>query len=152
MKIGIVGHEAKKFIPYTEQMARELIRQLLEPADSVLVSGHCHLGGIDIWAEEIAKALGAFDPALIFAPKNQHWSTGYKPRNQQIAETAAVVHNIVVARYPEGYADLRFEDEQTGLPYCYHCKTDQHVKSGGCWTAKYAKELGKPAYWHVLEV
>jgi len=149
VKIGIIGHEAAKFIPYTEQMAKELIRQLLEPEGSVLVSGHCHLGGIDIWAEEVADFLGR--PKEIFAPKDLAWSSGYKPRNIQIAETADVVHNIVVARYPEGFTDRRFEDEVTGLPYCYHCQTNAHVKSGGCWTARYAQDLFKPAYWHVLE-
>lgn len=151
MKIGIIGHEAAKFVPYTEQMARELIRQLLEPEGSVLVSGHCHLGGIDLWAEEVAKELGCFDPAFIFAPAEQSWAKGYKPRNIQIAETADVVHNIVVARYPETYAGMRFQDVETGLPHCYHCQTDAHVKSGGCWTAKHAQYLGKPAFWHVLE-
>ncbi len=143
MKVGIVGHEAKKFIPYTEQMAREIIRQLLEPADSILVSGHCHLGGIDIWAEEVADFLGR--PKEIFAPATYSWAGGYKPRNIKIAETADVVHNIVVAEYPLDYDGMQFE-------YCYHCLTNQHIKSGGCWTAKYARGLGKPAYWHVLEV
>ena len=143
MKVGIVGHEAAKFIPYTEQMARELIRQLLEPEGSVLVSGHCHLGGIDIWAEEVADFLGR--PKEIFAPATYAWAGGYKPRNIKIAETADIVHNIVVAEYPPQYDGMRFE-------YCYHCKTNQHIKSGGCWTAKKAKELGKPAFWHVLEL
>lgn len=26
---------------------------------------------------------------------------------------------------------------------CYHCEEPNHVKSGGCWTVKYAKKLGK---------
>lgn len=150
MRVGIVGHEAAKFIQHTEAMAKELIRQLLEPEGSVLVSGHCHLGGIDIWAEEIAQELGHFDPAFIFAPATYHWSGGFKPRNIKIAEVADVIHNIVVAAYPPDYDGMRFEHD--GLPYCYHCKTDQHVKSGGCWTAKHAQSLGKEVRWHVLEV
>lgn len=152
MKIGIVGHEAKKFTPHTEAMAKELIKELLEPEGSVLISGHCHLGGIDIWAEEVAQSLEHYDPALIFPPKSQSWSSGYKPRNILIAENADVVHNIVIARYPPNYDGMRFEDDTTGLPYCYHCKTDTHVKSGGCWTARYAQDLGKHAHWHILEV
>jgi len=155
MKIGIVGHEAKKFTPHTEAMAKELITQLLMKdwlplRMTEMISGHCHLGGIDIWAEEIAQSMGM--PMTIFPPKNQNWSTGYKPRNIQIAETAHIIHNIVVARYPENYDGMRFVDAKTGLPYCYHCKTDTHVKSGGCWTARYAQDLNKTAYWHVLEV
>jgi len=149
MNIGIVGHEAKKFIPLTEQMAKELIRQLLEPANSVLVSGHCHLGGIDIWAEEIATLLGK--PKLIYAPEHHSWDRGYKPRNIKIAENSNVVHSIVVAKYPPTYEGMRFEDAVTGEPYCYHCNNNTHVKSGGCWTAKYAKSLGKQGFIHVLE-
>ena len=145
MKIGIVGHEAKKFTPHTEAMAKELIKQLLEPEGSVLVSGHCHLGGIDIWAEEAAQLMGRYDPDLIFAPKTYSWSEGYKPRNIKIAENADILHNIIVAQYPPNYDGMRFDE-------CYHCGTNEHIKSGGCWTARYAQDLGKVAHWHVLEV
>jgi hypothetical protein len=125
MNVGIVGHEAKKFTPVTEAKAREVIRTLLVPG-STLVSGHCHLGGIDIWAEEEADRLGI--PKLIFPPKSLDWTNGYKPRNLQIARNSAIVHCINVAAYPPGYKGMRFS-------YCYHCKTDAHIKSGGCWTA-----------------
>jgi len=37
------------------------------------------------------------------------------------------------------------------FPFCYHCKSNLHVKSGGCWTAKYAERLGKPAKWHLVQ-
>jgi len=57
MNIGIVGHETAKFTAETEAKARAIIRHLLdhEGTDDVLVSGGCHLGGIDIWAEEEAE-------------------------------------------------------------------------------------------------
>ena len=55
-KIGIVGHEAKKFNAETEAKAREIIRSLLTSEDT-LISGGCHLGGIDIWAEEYADKM-----------------------------------------------------------------------------------------------
>ena len=58
MNIGIVGHEAAKFTPETEAKAKAIIRDLLSDPLSVCVSGHCHLGGIDIWAEEIADLEG----------------------------------------------------------------------------------------------
>lgn len=144
MRIGIIGHEAAKFTPETEQEARRIIRNLLaavDPHSSVVVSGACHLGGIDIWAEEAADALGR--EKLIFPPKTRAWATGYKPRNIQIAEASDVVHCIVVAALPASYTGMRFD-------FCYHCNTDAHVKSGGCWTAKYAEKLGKPARWHVV--
>ena len=140
MKVGIVGHAADKLTPATEAKARELIRRLLSGA-TVMVSGHCHLGGIDIWAEEEARALGiALD---IKPPKRLSWSGGYKERNLEIVAAADCVHCIVVDKLPPGYTGMRFE-------YCYHCKTDSHVKSGGCWTALQAIRVGKSGDVHVI--
>jgi hypothetical protein len=141
MRIGIVGHEAAKFTPATESAARRIIQGLLQEPETIMVSGHCHLGGIDIWAEEEAATLRR--GTVIFPPLTRRWSDGYMPRNVQIAETADVVHCLVVKTYPATYTDFRFD-------YCYHCHTRTHVKSGGCWTAKRAQGLGKPAFWHEL--
>lgn len=59
-------------------------------------------------------------------------------------QRSGVVVCIVVTQFPEGYKGMRF-------PYCYHCKTNSHIKSGGCWTVKYAKEkLGKRGY--IIEI
>lgn len=137
MKVGIVGHEAAKFTPETEQRAREIIRSLICPLDTV-VSGHCHLGGIDIWAEEEADVIGA--EKLIFPPKTLSWEGGYKPRNILIAQNSDIVHCIVVRELPPSYKGMRFD-------HCYHCNTSDHVKSGGCWTAKRCKSGG---VWHVI--
>jgi hypothetical protein len=143
VKIGIVGHAADKFAPETEARAKTVIRELLSPEDAVLVSGHCHLGGVDIWAEEIADELGR--KKEIFAPAEKNWADGYKPRNIRIAKTCDELHNIVVADYPPGYNGMIFKQ-------CYHCfdSNNRHVKSGGCWTANLAKKLGKKAVWHVI--
>lgn len=148
MKVGIVGNEGAKFTPETENKARELIRWLLlsgtECVATAVVSGHCHLGGIDIWAEEEADKLGL--EKKIFPPKHFSWDLGYKPRNILIANTSDVVHNIVLAKYPESFVGKRWKE-------CYHCigsGRPWHVKSGGCWTAKHALKLGKPAYWHII--
>lgn len=159
MIIGIVGSEAKKFTPETEQAARALIRTLLIRDDVWgLTSGHCHLGGIDIWAEEECMYLQGVGPILyndnmygfkpdlemfIFPPKILNWSQGYKPRNIQIAKTCNELHNITVKKLPPNFQGMKFEK-------CYHCNSSEHVKSGGCYTAKYAQKLGKPAYWHVI--
>ena len=130
MNIGIVGHEAAKFTPETELVAREVIRVLLaDPAD-VLVSGHCPLGGIDIWAEEESDALGR--KKIIYPPLTHSWEDGYKPRNLQIAETSDICYCLVVRELPPTYTGMRFTS-------CYHCHTTSHVKSGGCWTAKRCK-------------
>lgn len=138
MNVGIVGHEAAKFTRAQEQQAREIIRGLLADPAAVMVSGHCHLGGVDIWAEQEADRLGR--EKLVFAPRTQSWEHGYKPRNLLIAQASDIVHCIVVRRLPERYTGMRFG-------YCYHCKTADHVKSGGCWTALRCRAR----QWHVID-
>src|SRR5689334_14361282 len=106
MIIGIVGSEAKKFTPETEEAAKQLIRLLLiKDTVTGLSSGHCHLGGIDIWAEEIAKELGL--DLYIFPPKNLRWEpNGYKSRNIEIAMVSSEVHNITVKKLPPSYRGM----------------------------------------------
>lgn len=137
MFIGIVGHESAKFTVETEAAARAIIRGLLAPVDSVLVSGHCPIGGIDIWAEEEALTLGR--EMIIFPPAKPQWEGGYKQRNLQIAAKSDIVHCIVVKTLPETYKGMRFT-------FCYHCKTDSHIKSGGCWTALRCPQNE----WHIV--
>lgn len=146
MRIGIVGHEARKFTPETEARAREIIRYILSPygeygvdLGDILVSGGCHLGGIDIWAEEEADKFGM--KKEIHYPASRRWEGGYKERNLKIARTSDVVHCIVIAEYPDDYRGMKFD-------YCYHCHTSDHIKSGGCWTAKRARE----SEWHVIKL
>lgn len=132
--LGIVGSEGKKFTPKTEENARYLIRRLIQAYEpDLVVSGACHLGGIDIWAIEEAKALGI--DTREFPPEKRSWEY-YKKRNIQIAKASTKVVCITVAKLPRSYKGMRF-------PLCYHCQTTKHVKSGGCWTVKYAKASGK---------
>ena len=130
--VGVVGSEAAKFTAATEAEARAAIRQLLRRADKV-VSGGCHLGGIDIWAVEEARAAGL--PFEEFKPAVLAWS-GYRDRNLQIVEASDEVVCITVRELPADYRGMRFTS-------CYHCKTNSHVKSGGCWTLKQARLRGK---------
>lgn len=138
--VGIVGCEAAKFTPQTEKRARASIRELIRNA-KLVVSGACHLGGVDIWAIEEAKKLGI--PTKEFAPEKKHWE-GYKARNIQIAEASDKVYCITVRKLPKTYKGMRF-------PLCYHCGTTNHIKSGGCWTVKYAKKIGKRGMIIVVE-
>ena len=137
MRIGIVGHEEAKFNSITRKSAENIIRSLLSKGDT-LISGGCHLGGIDIWAEEIAEKLGI--PKMIYLPESKQWNGGYKERNLKIAHDSDIVHCIVVAEYPVEYKGMFFG-------YCYHCHTSNHIKSGGCWTAKKAKK----SLWHIIK-
>ncbi len=139
MKIGIVGSGADKFTPKGEAEAKVWIRELLsQPGVEAAVSGHSPLGGIDIWTEELAAELGL--KMIVYAPKLQRWSGGYRERNLQIAADSDIVYVIVPHTYPESYTGTRYMK-------CYHCNTRDHIKSGGCWTAKHAK-IG---LWHIVE-
>lgn len=167
--VGIVGHEKAKFDNITESIARVIIRNILlsyvqekhtllstEPYEMdrfiphiekimpTVVSGDCHLGGIDIWAVEEGIELGCPDP-IVHTPEKLQWEPrGYRARNLKIAKDAEVVHCIVVNEYPPNYNGMRFS-------YCYHCETSTHIKSGACWTARKAITLyDKPAYWHII--
>lgn len=139
MRIGIVGAEAAKFTKVGEETAKQLIRQIIFlRAASEIISGGCHLGGIDIWAEEIGYELGL--KVTVFKPQNHTWENGYKERNLLIANNSDEVHNITVRTYPKNFTRMRF-------PKCYHCNTDTHIKSGGCWTMKKAKN----GILHIIE-
>lgn len=142
MRVGIVGHAEDKFTSVTRTKAIQLIKTLLESQDDVLVSGRCPLGGVDVWAEVLADSMNM--SKIIHPPSCNNWSQGYKPRNLRIARDSDVVHVIVCAKYPPEYSGMVFES-------CYHCHTNTHIKSGGCWTAWQARILGKPAFWHILE-
>lgn len=134
MKIGIVGSEEAKFTPRGRLLARCAIAERVAHWDAdTIVSGECHLGGVDIWAKEFAIQ---FDLTYIgYRPERRTW-TYYKKRNEKIARTSDVVICITVRALPPGFGGMTHS-------WCYHCQTTDHVKSGGCWTTKYANKLGK---------
>lgn len=156
MKVGIVGHAQDKFTKDTEAKARTIIREILT-SDTVwsggterpiLVSGRSPMGGVDIYAEEIADEIGI--PKDIKTPKTHSWDGeyGFKARNLDIAKCSDVIHVVLVKDYPKDYRGRRFDT-------CYHCvkignDPKGHVKSGGCWTAIEALKLDKKAVWHII--
>lgn len=133
-RIGIVGSEEIKFTSKGRANAELLIVDILaQHGVAEVVSGKCHLGGIDIWAAEFGAAMGL--QVTEYAPKANSW-WAYKERNLQIASRSDIVYCITVDRLPDDYHGMRF-----GL--CYHCGNATHVKSGGCWTMKQAIKMGK---------
>lgn len=141
MRIGLVGNGSDKFTKLGRARAEQLITDILEDAD-VMVSGHSPVGGIDIWAEELATLMGIKLDLKI--PEIQQWNPpggyGYKARNLDIANDSDIVHVILADVYPEEYAGRRFDG-------CYHCDmATDHVKSGGCWTGHKAAR----AEWHIV--
>jgi hypothetical protein len=157
--LGIVGAEAAKFTKAGEAAAVQLIHEIIQAEFNApgqvqpsLTSGHCHLGGIDIWAED--AALQYCMETKIFEPGVLRWNgypgyPGFHQRNISIAQTCDVLHNITVDQLPKGFSGMTFT-------HCYHCRKHgvdgyDHVKSGGCWTMWKAKELGKEIFPHIIK-
>ncbi len=118
--VGIVGSDGRKFDKLSEKKARDRISQIIAyeiishpHMNIVIVSGHCHLGGIDIFAEEIANK---FEISMIpYPPNNLRWEPdGFKARNMRIAQKSDIL---------------------------YVLSNDDW--NGGMWTGNYAKKLGK---------
>lgn len=152
-KIGIVGSGADKFTEESRELAKKEIMQIISGTpfnDICIVSGHSPVGGIDIWAEEIAQEFHV--PTDIKCPRQNTWNGiyGYKARNLDIAKYSNEVHVILVDSYPPNYNGMKFAG-------CYHCEKHpkemkfKHVKSGGCWTGWEARKLNKPVIFHIIE-
>ena len=130
--LGIVGHEAAKFTPEQIPLVKfEIEMAIVGDNPEAVCSGECHLGGVDIWAREVAEKMGV--PFIPYPPATRNW-TGYRARNLQIAAADKVIC-VVVKALPAGYKGMRFSG-------CYHCgaRNPPHVKSGGCWTAWKCRE------------
>lgn len=143
--LGVVGVERAK-LTYEREIALRLHLSLWfnEVRPDMVVSGACHLGGVDLIAIEVAREMSINWHE--FAATNHQWSGfgGYEARNKMIAQTSTHVRCYTVRDLPPGYTGMRFDR-------CYHCNTEDHIKSGGCWTVKIAKRMGKRGDVVVLE-
>lgn len=104
--VGIVGSEQAKFTQVTEEATRKVIRLFLGASKKV-VSGKCHLGGVDLYAKEEAEKRGV--EYVGFPPACHAWEGGYKQRNLEIARAADVCVCISVDRLPAAYKGMRFD-------------------------------------------
>lgn len=159
MRIGIIGNGTDKFSTSGMQRAFVVIDSILGRSgpDDRLVSGHSPVGGIDIWAEERAKALEHYDPELIFSPKVNAWNPpgeyGFKARNIDIAKHSDELHIIVASDYPVDYRAERYTHRKDGqtVPFCYHCMTTTHVKSCACRTGiQFQRRTGISPIYHII--
>ena len=157
IKIAIIGHASDKFNQITRRSAHSIIAGILEDyRPCILISGGCPMGGIDIWAEEMADKKGI--EKIIYRPKYTQWDPdvntygkdayGFKARNLDIARNCDVLYNIVVRTWPENYRGTKYND--------YHCAGKNmdkhpHVKSGGCWTLWEAYKQGKEVHFIIID-
>ena len=207
MKIAIVGAEENKWTEEQKRKAKNIIKTTLvkhafketikkldiantsielDYSKIILISGHCPKGGVDIWAEEIAKELGI--KTEIYEPEVNQWEDlkidwnaknipenhickscnpplyhllkGYKSRNIEIARVCDVLYDIEPAKsckYCKGVGTIIvFPKAQTSHepPYikqkCKYCEGDG-AYSGGTWTLKYARKLGKEVHKVIIQ-
>jgi hypothetical protein len=146
--LAIVGAGQNKFTPELESLARHGIRNILfrfkgDFPDLVVKSGESPAGGVDHWAHQLADLLHVpFKPE---APDILQWESyngrrGYKERNEALARSDYMLV-MLVKDYPPNYAGEKALGP-TGKPYCFHCGTTTHVRSGACWS-RIAYEAGR---------
>ncbi len=135
MKIAIVGssHLTKEDEIKTRKYCEEIFTKKRElDKKLVLISGGAN--GVDSIAEDVAG-----DYAIkteIYKPKKQEIEY-FRERNEKIAEACDILFHITT---------------HVKKTECYHCsnRLPRHERSGGCWTAKMAKDKGKGTFLIVL--
>lgn len=121
MKIAFVG--TSKLPEKLESKVVQVVGLFVNGNEDIIISGGAK--GVDTVVERFADY--AEIPKLIFKPEIELWEGGYKQRNLKIVEECEMLVNIVV----------------NSKNYCYHHGTNDHDRSGGCWTALMAKKEGK---------
>jgi hypothetical protein len=165
MKVAIVGPQEDKWLPYLKDRAKQVIEVILIQyqfeRDLTIVSGGCPLGGVDIWAVELAKQRGINTDVI--KPDVNQWEDryateyenqyipvpilkGFKSRNIAIAKDCDVLY-CIVPNAMIGFNVVSFNPKC----FCKHCKVWKHPTNGGCWTMKYANKIGKETHLVVVE-
>ena len=141
--VGIVGSEGLYWTKCQRDLATLKITEILgEYTTPILVSGGCHKGGIDIWAEDVARTLKI--NKYIFKPQVFQWSSintldgktlqGYKDRNIKIAEKSDIVYSIE-PEYIDGITPWK-------NPVAFDWASNKfYRKSGGMWTMRYTRNV-----------
>ena len=197
MKIGIVGAEESKWTEEQKIRAKKVIKGLLHGytvdglvrfsksnkpiffamarrCEIILVSGHCHKKGVDIWAEDNADELGI--EKEIYPAEVHQWPD----KTVRVCRTCGelkegldevVTHDALVNMYhphywklktKKGYRTRNIQVAETfnigycivpynPKAYCKHHKQYGHPSNGGCWTIKYAEKLGKETHLVLIE-
>ncbi len=127
MKIAIVG--SSRLDEHERFLAREFISKILDnaqPHDEIITGDAL---GVDELVRSFASEVNCM---TVVNAKDKQWegNNGYKHRNMEIARLADLVYSI---------ATKKIKDKR-----CYHCDEQNHDRTGGCWTRRFAKDkLGK---------
>ena len=162
MKIAIVGAEESKWTKEQKKKVQAEIRlvfyQWLDTADmyggeTILISGGCHRGGVDIWAEEVADNLGI--NKMVFPAEIYQWGDGSEclccgeiipfTSEEKITEhTKARGGTWNNTKRLKGYRSRNIQiAEACDILYNFE---PEGVRSGGRWTLGHANMLGKPVH------
>ena len=128
MKLAIVG-TSKISARFDIETALKIIQKELSHIPQLIISGGAE--GIDSMAVNTAKLQGI--QTVTYPPLKPFWKY-YKMRNKLIAKACDELVCITT---------------KTQNERCYHCNAD-HQRTGGCWTMKKTKELGKTARLYVV--
>ncbi len=119
MKIAIVGSSRLDVLECDKAIIK--IWELMENKDDEYITGDAK--GID----SIVRDIGKYRNVTVVKAKNKHWIPhGFKERNEKIAQQADIVYSI---------ATKKIKDKR-----CYHCDEQDHDRTGGCWTKRYAMD------------
>ena len=129
MKLAIVGTSHISDNEYSDAVKAITFILNDNPKFTEIVTGDAL--GIDRITSEIVLEHGIQLHA--FTSAANEWQA-YKIRNELIAEYCDKLYCITT---------------KTKTEKCYHCKLD-HQRTGGCWTAKYAKSLNKETHLVII--
>jgi len=124
MKIAIVG---------TSRLDSDDTSNALSAIEKILDENKSNINGIITGdasgIDELVRVfLGDDYDVTVCKAKDKKWegNNGFKQRNISIAELADKVYSI---------ATKKIKDKR-----CYHCNEQNHDRTGGCWTKKYAMD------------
>jgi len=139
INVAIVGASSlgKEQMEYVKNECESLLKQFIIDYginNITFISGGAK--GVDTIAENMAKKLNITPD--IKKPETPHWEDqdgkiGFKTRNLMIADKCDILYC-----FPSKYSNEE----------CYHCgkSIPKHQVSGGCWTLKKAREMGKRVF------
>lgn len=122
MKIAIVG-SSRLTIEERDEVIHQVGLIVDKHPNSKFITGDAE--GVDKVVRVMLKP--EFD-VTVFEAKDKNWegNDGFKDRNIRIAHQADIVYSI---------ATKKIKDKR-----CYHCDEQDHDRTGGCWTKRYAMD------------
>jgi hypothetical protein len=105
VRLAVVGSAADRFTAQTAVLARQRISLAIwRLRPTIVISGGCPKGGVDVWARDIAGVYGYTIPRGDFVehlPAHERWQPdGYKARNSTIAASCSHLLRIAARGSP----------------------------------------------------